>query len=119
MSTPHIAARPGEIAPWVLMPGDPARGRFIADAFLDDVLRVSDVRNMETYTGEWQGRPISVVPSGMGVPSMAIYATELFLVYGVQAVVRVGTCGSPQEEAELGDVLLAEHVLTDSCLVSE
>jgi purine-nucleoside phosphorylase len=93
MST-HIGARPGQIAPHVLMPGDPLRARWIAETFLDDAECYTEVRGMLGYTGTFQGRPVSVQGSGMGLPSISIYATELFTEYDVQAIVRVGSCGA-------------------------
>src|SRR3954465_14860992 len=97
MST-HIGARPGEIAPTVLLPGDPLRAKWIAETFLDDATRYSDVRGMYGFPGPWPGQPVSVQGSGMGQPSMAIYVDELFSEYDVQAIVRVGSCGALTED---------------------
>ena len=93
MST-HIGAQPGEIAPTVLLPGDPLRAKWIAETFLDDARCYSEVRGMYGFTGSWKGEPVSVQGSGMGQPSMAIYVNELFADYDVQSVVRVGSCGA-------------------------
>src|SRR5688572_22028838 len=104
MST-HIAADPGQVAPHVLMPGDPLRARWIAQTFLEDAKCYSEVRGMYGYTGTWQGRPVSVQGSGMGLPSISIYLNELFSDYGVQAVTRVGSCGALSEELGLRDMV--------------
>ncbi len=114
MSTPHLAAEPGDYADTVLMPGDPLRARYIATTYLDDVRPVTEVRNMLGFTGTYRGRPISVQGSGMGVPSMQIYATELIQEFGVRRIVRVGSCGALQDELDLGDVVVALAAGTDS-----
>ena len=113
MSTPHIDARPGDIAETVLLPGDPLRARHIAQSFLEEAVEVNTRRNMLGYTGSYRGLRVSVLGSGMGIPSCAIYATELARVYGVRRIVRVGTCGGVGDVA-LGDVLLAQGASTDS-----
>jgi purine-nucleoside phosphorylase len=113
MSTPHLDAEPGQIAATVLFPGDPLRARHIALQFLDDVVTVNTRRNMLGYTGRWHGQPVSVIGSGMGIPSLAIYATELARHYGVRRLIRVGTCGGLGDVA-LGDQLLASSASTDS-----
>jgi len=113
MSTPHIDARPGDFADTVLLPGDPLRARHIAQSLLDEVVEVTARRNMLGYTGSYRGRRVSVMGGGMGIPSTAIYATELARVYGVRRIIRVGTCGG-LGEAQLGDVLLAQAASTDS-----
>lgn len=113
MSTPHLDARPGDIADTVLLPGDPLRARHIAHEFLDEVVEVNTRRNMLGYTGHYRGMRVSVLGSGMGIPSCAIYATELARVFGVRRIVRVGTCGGVGE-VELGDLLLAQAASTDS-----
>jgi purine-nucleoside phosphorylase len=115
MST-HIAAQPGEIAPHVLMPGDPLRARWIAETFLDDARCYSEVRGMLGFTGTWQGRPISVQGSGMGQPSLAIYANELFDQYAVESVIRVGSCGGLTEKVALRDIVIASGACTDSSM---
>lgn len=113
MST-HIAAEPGQIAPKVLFPGDPLRAEWIAETFLDDAECYSRVRNMLGFTGTYRGEPVSVQGSGMGQPSMAIYATELFQDYDVQQLVRVGSCGALAETLKPRDVVLAMSAATDS-----
>lgn len=113
MATPHIDAEPGAIADTVLLPGDPLRARHIAQEFLDDVVVVNTRRNMLGYTGHYRGLRLSVMGSGMGIPSCAIYATELARVYGVRRIVRIGTCGGVGD-VDVGDVLLAQSASTDS-----
>lgn len=113
MSTPHIDARPGDFADTVLLPGDPLRARHIAQNFLSDVVEVAARRNMLGYTGCYRGQRVSVMGGGMGIPSTAIYATELARVYGVRRIIRVGTCGG-LGAAQLGDILLAQSASTDS-----
>ena len=114
MTTPHLRAEPGDFAPTVLMPGDPLRARFIAETFLDDARLVTDVRAMEGWTGTYNGVPISVQGSGMGVPSFQIYATELVKFFGVERIVRVGSCGALQSSLSLGDVVVGIGAGTDS-----
>ncbi|HET9500988.1 MAG TPA: purine-nucleoside phosphorylase [Marmoricola sp.] len=115
MST-HIGARPGQIAPTVLLPGDPLRAKWIAETFLDDTTCYSEVRGMLGFTGTWHGQPVSVQGSGMGQPSMAIYVNELFADYDVQQVVRVGSCGALTEEVRIRDIVLAQGACTDSAM---
>lgn len=114
MTTPHNSAAPGDYAPTVLMPGDPLRAQHIAETFLDDVRLVNSVRNMLGFTGTYAGKPVSVQGSGMGVPSFQIYATELVRFYGVERIIRVGSCGALQDSLSLGDVILALGAGTDS-----
>lgn len=114
MTTPHIAARPGDFADTVLLPGDPLRARHIAEQYLDDAALVTDVRGMLGYTGAWNGQPISVMGSGMGIPSCCIYATELIEHFGVRRLLRVGTCGAVRSEVALGDLVLGLAASTDS-----
>lgn len=110
----HIGAQPGEIAPTVLMPGDPLRAEWIAHTFLDKPVRYTTVRNMFGFTGTYEGLPVSVQGSGMGQPSMAIYATELMKDYDVQTIIRVGTCGAISEKAKMRDVIIAQSACTDA-----
>jgi purine-nucleoside phosphorylase len=98
----------------VLLPGDPLRARHIAESFLDDVTQVNEVRNMLGFTGTYQGVPVSVMGTGMGIPSASIYATELVNEYGVERLIRVGSCGAVTEEVEVRDVILAIGACTDS-----
>lgn len=114
MPTPHISANEGEFAPSILLPGDPLRAKHIADNFLDDVTQVNQVRNMLGYTGSFQGVPISVMGTGMGIPSASIYATELVNEYGVERLIRVGSCGAVTEKVAVRDVILAIGACTDS-----
>ncbi len=114
MPTPHIAAQPGDFANVVLMPGDPQRAELIATDFLAGPRLVTNVRNVCGYTGTYQGRPVSVMAHGMGIPSCSIYATELIKDYGVQALIRVGSCGVLAPDLALGDVIVAMGASTDS-----
>ncbi len=114
MSTPHIRAELGDFAKTVLMPGDPLRAQFIAENFLQDVRLVTDVRGMLGYTGTCGGRPISVMGSGMGMPSIGIYSYELYRFYGVENIVRIGSAGSYTERAKLFDVVLAAGAVSES-----
>ena len=115
MST-HIAAREGEIAPHVLMPGDPLRAKWIAENFLDDARCYTEVRGMFGYTGTWHGERVSVQGSGMGQPSLAIYANELFDSYGVNSVIRVGSCGALSPRLAMRDIVIASGACTDSSM---
>lgn len=115
MST-HIAAEPGQIAEDVLMPGDPLRAQWIADTFLADVTCYNRTRGMLGLTGTFEGRRVSVQGSGMGMPSIAIYATELLREYGVQRVIRVGSCGAMRSEVAVRDVVIAMSACTDSAM---
>ena len=114
MSTPHNNAKDNAFAKTVLMPGDPLRAKYIAEHFLEDVELVTSVRNMFGYTGTYKGKRVSVMGSGMGMPSIGIYATELFKFYGVENIIRVGSCGSYQENIDLYDVILVQGCCTDS-----
>jgi purine-nucleoside phosphorylase len=116
MATPHISAEPGDFAPDVLMPGDPRRAQRIAETVLQDARLVSDVRGIVGFTGTFDGRPVSVIASGMGIPSIAIYATELFRFYDVQRIIRIGTAGGMAPHLEVGDVVIASAAHTDSGL---
>lgn len=114
MATRHINAAIGDFAPSVLMPGDPLRAKHIAETFLDAPRLVTDVRNMLGFTGTFRGRPVSVMGSGMGIPSMTIYASELIDEYGVRNIIRVGSCGTVLEDVHLLDVIIAMGACTDS-----
>jgi len=107
-------AAPGDFAETVLMPGDPLRAQYISETYLDNVRRVTDVRNMWGFTGEYKGQPISVMSHGMGIPSASIYCTELITEYGVKRVIRVGSCGTSHPDVELRDVIIAMGASTDS-----
>ena len=119
MATPHIGAEPGDFAPDVLMPGDPRRARRIAETVLDDARLVTEVRGILGYTGTFEGRPVSVLASGMGMPSITIYATELFRFYGVQRIIRIGTAGGMATHLDLGDVVIASAAHTDSAMTEQ
>jgi len=112
----HIGARSGQIAPVVLLPGDPLRAKWIAETFLDDAECYSEVRGMYGYTGTWRGHRVSVQGSGMGQPSLAIYVTELFRDYDVQSVIRVGSCGALTERLAIRDLVIASGACTDSSM---
>jgi purine-nucleoside phosphorylase len=115
MST-HIGAEPGEIAPRVLLPGDPLRAKWIAETFLTDAKCYSTVRNMFGFTGRYRGQDVSVQGSGMGMPSCSIYTHELVTEYGVTSLIRVGTCGALSPELRLRDVIAASGSSTDSAM---
>lgn len=117
MATPHLSAEPGDFAPDVLMPGDPKRAQRIAETVLEDARLVSDVRGILGYTGSFDGRPVSVLASGMGIPSMSIYATELYRFYGVERIIRIGTAGGMAPHLEVGDVVIANAAHTDSSII--
>jgi purine-nucleoside phosphorylase len=114
MATKHMNAAAGDFADTVLMPGDPLRAQYIADSYLDDARRVTDVRNMWGFTGSYKGRPVSVMAHGMGIPSASIYCTELITEYDVKRVIRVGSCGSSHPDVKLRDIIIAMGASTDS-----
>lgn len=114
MGTPHNHANPGEIADKILLPGDPMRARFIAENFLENPVCYNDVRGMYGFTGNYKGKRVSVQGTGMGMPSMHIYASELMEVYGVKNLIRVGTCGGLKSSVHLKDVVIAMGATTDS-----
>ncbi|MFQ5609987.1 MAG: purine-nucleoside phosphorylase [Woeseiaceae bacterium] len=114
MSTKHMNAAPGDFAGTVLMPGDPLRAQYIAETFLDDSRRVTDVRNMWGFTGAYKGEPISVMAHGMGIPSVSIYLTELIETYEIRRVMRVGSCGTSHPDVKLRDLIIAMGASTDS-----
>jgi purine-nucleoside phosphorylase len=114
MAAKHLNAAPGDFAETVLMPGDPLRAEYIANEHLAGARRVSDVRNMWGFTGEYEGVPVSVMAHGMGIPSASIYVTELISEYDVKRVIRVGSCGTSHPDVRLRDVLIAQGASTDS-----
>ena len=114
--TPHIEAAKGDFADTVLMPGDPLRAQALANNHLDDVRQVNSVRNMLAFTGTFKGKPVSIMGSGMGMPSISIYAHELFDYYAVKQIVRVGTCGGLLADMKGGDLILASAASTDSAM---
>lgn len=119
MSTPHNQAEIGEIAQTVLMPGDPLRAKFLAETYLEDVKQFNAVRNMLGYTGLYKGKRVSIMGSGMGQPSIGIYSYELFTQYGVESIIRIGSCGSLQEDIHLRDIIIAQGSCTDSNFVHQ
>lgn len=119
MSTPHIAANKGDFADTVLMPGDPYRSQLIAENFLIDARLVNDVRGVKGYTGLYKGRKISVMASGMGMPSIGIYSYELFNFFGVKKIIRVGSAGSYRKDVKLRDIVLGQAACTDSAFVRQ
>lgn len=114
MATKHMNAEAGDFAPTVLMPGDPLRAQYIAETYLEGAERVTDVRNMWGFTGEYKGNPVSVMAHGMGIPSASIYCEELLRDYDVKRVIRVGSCGTSHPDVKLRDVLIAMGACTDS-----
>ncbi len=112
--TPHIKAAPGDFAKTVLMPGDPKRAEFIAKNFLEKAVLVNDVRGIKGFTGEYQGAPVSVMASGMGMPSIGIYSYELFNFFGVENIIRVGSAGSLQNHVKVRDIVIGMSASTPS-----
>jgi len=112
--TPHISAQKGEIADTVIMAGDPLRAKFMADNYLDNPVLFNSVRNMLGFTGTHNGRPVSVMGHGMGIPSIAIYSYELFNFYDVKTIIRVGSAGALQSDLRLGDLVIAQAACTNS-----
>ena len=119
MATPHNAAKEGEIAKTVLMPGDPLRAKYIAETYLEDVVCFNTVRNMFGYTGTYKGKRISVMGGGMGIPSIGIYSYELYSFYGVECIIRIGSAGGMQDDVKLRDVVIAMGACTDSNFASQ
>ncbi len=114
MATPHLEAAVGDIAETVLLPGDPLRARHIAEEFLTEVKVFNQVRNMLGFTGIYRGKRVSVMGTGMGIPSMGIYSSELIRIYGVKKLIRIGTAGALQEGLKVRDVIMAQAASTDS-----
>ena len=114
MSTPHNEANLGDIAKTVIMPGDPLRAKYIAENFLEEYKLVNSVRGMYAYTGKYKGKEITVMASGMGMPSMGIYSYELYKFYEVENIIRIGSCGSYKPELKLFDIVLAENTFSES-----
>lgn len=114
MPTPHIESNPSDIANIVIMPGDPNRASFIAKNFLTDYKLINQVRGMDAYTGYYKNKKVTVFPSGMGIPSMGIYAYELFNNYNVDYIIRIGTIGAYNPNLKLGDVILTKRSYSDS-----
>lgn len=114
MSTPHNEANIGDIAKTVVMPGDPLRAKYIAENFLDNYKLVNQVRGMYAYTGTYKGKEITVMAHGMGMPSVGIYTYELFKIYGVENIIRIGSCGGYKPELKLFDIILNKNVFSES-----
>ncbi len=114
MSTPHNSAKKSDIEKIVLMPGDPLRAKYLAQKYLSNVKCFNTIRNMFGYSGDYKGRRISIMGSGMGMPSIGIYSYELFTVYDVDVIIRIGSCGSYVENLKLYDVVLVEESYTQS-----
>jgi len=113
--TPHIEAKTKDLfAKTVLMPGDPLRAKFVADTYLTDVVQVNGVRNMFGYTGNYKGKKVTVMGSGMGMPSIGIYSYELFAFYGVENIIRIGSCGSYTKDANVYDVIIVKDAYSES-----
>ena len=117
--TPHITAKLGDFAKTVLMPGDPKRAKFIADNFLEDAVLVNDVRGVQGYTGFYKGKRVSVMASGMGMPSIGIYSYELYNFYGVENIIRVGSAGALHKDLHIRDIVLGQAACTNSNFVSQ
>lgn len=117
--TPHINAKPGDFAKTVLMPGDPLRAKFIAENFLENPVLVNNVRGVQGYTGTYKGVPVSVMASGMGIPSIGIYSYELFSVFGVENIIRVGSAGGMQESVKVRDIVIGMGACTNSSFASQ
>ena len=113
MSTPHNEANVGDIAKTVIMPGDPLRAKYIAENFLDNYKLVNSVRGMYAFTGNYKGKEITVMASGMGMPSMGIYSYELYKFYGVENIIRIGSCGAYRPDLKLFDIVLSENVFSE------
>ena len=114
MPTPHNSANPGDFAKTVLMPGDPLRAKFIADTFLENAKLVNNVRGIHGYTGTYKDVPVSVMASGMGMPSIGIYSYELYSHYGVENIIRIGSAGAISTKLKLRDVVAAQGACTNS-----
>ena len=114
MATPHIKAEKGDFAKTVLMPGDPLRAKYIAEKYLENAVLVNDVRGMLGYTGTYKNKPVSVMASGMGMPSMAIYSYELFKFFDVENIIRIGTAGAISDKLGLRDIVIAMSACTNS-----
>lgn len=112
--TPHIGARYGDIAPTVIMAGDPLRVKFMAERYLDNPVCFNEVRGMLGYTGTYKGKRISMMGHGMGMPSIGLYTYELYHFYGVESIIRVGSAGSIHKDLHIGDLVLAQGACTDS-----
>ena len=118
-NTPHNSAKPGDFARTVLMPGDPLRAKFIAENYLENAVLVNNVRGVQGYTGEYKGKKVSVMASGMGQPSIGIYSYELFNFYGVENIIRIGSCGSFSPDLHARDIIIAMGACTNGNYASQ
>ena len=114
MPTPHNEAQKGDFAKTVLMPGDPLRAKYVAETFLTDAKLVNNVRNVQGYTGLWNGVPVSIMASGMGMPAVGIYSYELFNMYDVESIIRIGSAGALSEKVQVRDIIIGMGACTDS-----
>ncbi len=114
MGTPHISALPSDFAKTVLMPGDPLRAKYIAENFLEGARLVNNVRGVQGYTGTWKGEPVSVMASGMGMPSIGIYSYELYNFFGVENIMRIGSIGGMSERVKIRDIIIGMGACTNS-----
>ena len=119
MATPHINSKEGDFAKTVLMPGDPLRAKFIAENFLEDAVLVNNVRGVNGYTGYYKGKRVSVMASGMGQPSIGIYSYELYKFFGVENIIRVGSCGSFHKDLHVRDIIIAMGACTNGNYASQ
>ena len=119
ISTPHISAPPIPYAKTVLMPGDPLRSKYVAEKYLENAVLVNNVRGVQGYTGTFNGKPVSIMASGMGMPSMGIYSNELYSQFGVETIIRIGSMGSYSSVLKLREIVLAMAVSTDSSFVEQ
>ena len=117
--TPHIKAVPGDFGQTVLMPGDPLRSQFIAENFLENPILVNNVRGVQGYTGTYKGTRVSVMASGMGMPSIGIYSWELFTVFGVENIMRIGSTGALQPQVNIRDIVVGQGACTDSAWATQ
>ena len=117
--TPHIAAKPGDFAKTVLMPGDPLRSKFIAETFLENPVLVNNTRGVQGYTGTYKGKKVSVMASGMGMPSIGIYSYELFNYYDVENIIRLGTAGVIRPDLKVRDIVIGQGACTNSSFVNQ
>ena len=119
MATPHIAGAPGDFAKTVLMPGDPLRAKFIAETYFENPVLVNNIRGVQGYTGTWNGTRVSVMASGMGMPSMAIYSYELFKFFDVDNIIRIGTAGAISDALNLRDIVAGIGACTNSAFAAQ
>ncbi len=117
--TPHISAKMGDFAPTVLMPGDPLRAKYIAETYLENAVLVNNVRGIHGYTGTYKGKKVSVMASGMGMPSIGIYSYELYHFYGVENIIRIGSVGALHESIKVRDIVIGQGACTNSNFASQ